>query len=57
MFQFYMGNHTNLTLAEVYEIYTRPGRGGKRWTKKEKELFELIKNMTGQENPWFFRFM
>lgn len=56
-FRFFMGEYTNLSLEQVYEIYTRPGAGGKPWTKKEKQLFELIKNMTGQENPYGFRFM
>ena len=54
----YMSPYTTLTLRECYNVYTRPGLGGKKWSPEEKALFEKIKEITGgQENPFFFRFM
>ena len=54
----YMGDFTNLSIYEAYDIYTRPGAGGKSWTKQEKELFTKISSFTmGSENPYAIRFL
>ena len=54
----YMGEHTSWTLYEAYEIYVRPGAGGKKWTKAEAKVFEKIQELSQRgENPYVFRLM
>jgi hypothetical protein len=52
-----MGSFTDWTLEEAYEVYTRPGCGGKKWSKKEAAIFEKSKEIAWSENPYIFRFM
>ena len=54
----YFGSFTTLTLDEAYDIWVRPGKGGKKWNAKEKALFRQIFEMSGgQENPYCCRLM
>ena len=54
----YMGAYTTLSLEEAYDVYTRPGCGGKKWNKTEKKMFDKILELTFNttENPFIFRF-
>jgi len=54
----YMSSYTSWTLHEAYDIYVRPGSGGKAWTPQEKTIFNKIKELSGStENPFIFRLM
>ncbi len=52
-----MGAFTDWSLDEAYRAYTRPGMGGKKWSKKEKTIFAKIEELSGSENPYIFRLM
>jgi hypothetical protein len=57
-FEKYMGQYTSKTIKECYTIYTRPGRGGKKWNKEEQKIMEKIDEISGRgSNPYTFRLM
>ena len=54
----YMSEHTSWTLDEAHTIYVRPGAGGKKWSKAEAKVFEMIQKLSQRgENPYVFRLM